>query len=67
MTGQGLLTETEQPAADDDLDSAAGVLVWNGVVASIHRLPCDDAPATTPTRPAEAPEPVATRPPAELG
>ncbi len=62
MTGRVPGADSEQEAADDELDSAAGVLVWNGMVASIHRLPCSDASAKTPTRPAEATEPVSTRP-----
>ena len=45
-------------------DSAEEVLVWNGMVESIHRIPCDDAPASTSTRPAEATQPIPTRPPA---
>ena len=55
-------SEPSKSAADDDLDSADDVLVWNGMVASIHRIPCDDAPATTPTRPAEATEPIRNAP-----
>ena len=65
MTGERIADNPdEESVREGEGDSGEAVLVWNGMVDTIHRIPCDDAPATTSTRPAEAPEPVTTRPPA---
>ena len=66
MTGELIVgtAEEEQPARGGDEGSADAVLVWNGLVASIHRVPCSDAPAATPTSSAEATKPVRARAPA---
>ena len=63
MTGERIAdTPDEESVCEGEGDSGEAVLVWNGMVASIHRIPLPDAPATTPTRPAEAAEPVRPRP-----
>ncbi len=51
----------EQQAADGQPHSADGVLVWNGMVASIHPVPCSDAQSTAPGRAAETTEPIPAR------
>ena len=56
--------EEEQPTREGDDGSGEAVLVWNGRVATIHRVPCSDAAAATPTSAAEATKPVRTRAPA---
>lgn len=65
MTGERIAdTPDEKSVREGEADSGEAVLVWNGMVASIHPIPWPDAPATTPTRPAEAAEPVRARAPA---
>jgi hypothetical protein len=68
VTGEGSGDSPEhQPVREGDDDSGEAMLVWNGMVARIHRLPCSDAPAQTPTRAAEAAQQVRARAPAASG
>ena len=59
MTGRPVAgAEEGRPVRASD----EGVLVWNGMVVHVHRLPCPDASAQATTRPAEASEPIRARP-----